>query len=108
MGFIMLAVTDKAVGVIRDITTQQNLPEGAGLRIAADPVADSLTLSVSPKPQDGDVVLDASGARIFLDFEAAQLLDDKALDAGTDDSGAVQFAVVVQPGRHNGRADGAG
>ena len=30
----MLAVTDNAVAVIRDLTGQQNLPDGAGVRIA--------------------------------------------------------------------------
>jgi iron-sulfur cluster assembly protein len=93
----VLAVTDTAAAVIRDLTTQQDAPEGAGLRIATDDDAASLMLSLSPQPQAGDVVLDADGARIFLDSGAATMLDDKALDAETDTSGAVQFAVVTQP-----------
>jgi Fe-S cluster assembly iron-binding protein IscA len=94
----VLAVTDTAAAVIRDLTTQQDAPEGTGLRITTDPGAESLMLSLSPQPQDGDVVLDAAGAKIFLDSGAATMLDDKALDAETDDAtGSVQFAVVTQP-----------
>jgi iron-sulfur cluster assembly protein len=96
--FIMLTVTDNAVAVIRNLTGQQQVPDGAGLRIATDPSAGSLTLSLAPEPQEGDQVLDASGARLFLDSEAAQLLDDKALDAAVDAAGTVQFAVAEQPG----------
>jgi iron-sulfur cluster assembly protein len=95
--FIMLAITDNAVAVIRDLTGTQNAPDGAGLRIATDASAGSLTLSLAPQPEEGDQVLDASGARLFLDSGAAQVLDDKALDAAVDDQGAVQFAVAEQP-----------
>jgi iron-sulfur cluster assembly protein len=93
----MLAVTENAAAVIRDLTGSENAAVGAGLRIATDPSAGSLTLSLAPEPAEGDQVLDASGARLFLDFAAAQLLDDKALDAAVDDQGAVQFAVTDVP-----------
>jgi hypothetical protein len=43
-------------------------------------------------------VVDSSGARLFLDNDAALLLDDKALDASVDDQGTVQFALAEQPG----------
>ncbi len=79
----MLAVTDNAATAIRDITAAQEVPAGAGLRIAADDAATgALTLSVVAEPVIGDQVVDASGARVFLDSQAAELLDDKELDAG--------------------------
>jgi Fe-S cluster assembly iron-binding protein IscA len=90
----MLTLTENAVTVIRNLTDQQEVPEGAGLRIATDESAGALTLSLATEPEDGDQVLDASGARLFLDSEAAELLDDKALDAAVDPQGAVQFAVA--------------
>jgi Fe-S cluster assembly iron-binding protein IscA len=93
----MLTVTENAVSVIRNLTDQQEVPEGAGLRIATDPSAGALTLSLAEAPLDGDEVLDESGARLFLDAEAAVLLDDKALDAAVDPDGRVQFAVGEQP-----------
>jgi iron-sulfur cluster assembly protein len=93
----MLTLTDNAVLVIRDLTTQPEVPDGAGLRIATDPSAGSLTLAVAAQPARDDQVLDEAGARIFLDPEAAQLLDDKALDAAVDQQGAVQFGIEERP-----------
>lgn len=92
----MLTLTENAVLVIRDLTTQPEVPEGAGLRIASDPAAGSLTLALVGSPAQGDQVLDDSGARIFLDPEAARVLDDKALDAAVDPQGGVQFGFAEQ------------
>jgi Fe-S cluster assembly iron-binding protein IscA len=92
----MLAVTDNAATAIRDITSQEAVPIGSGLRIAADENGSSLTLSLVAKPFDGDQVLDSQGARLFLDNQAALLLDDKELDVTVDPTGDVQFAVADQ------------
>jgi Fe-S cluster assembly iron-binding protein IscA len=89
-------MTDNAVAAIRSLTTQPNVPDSAGLRIATDRSAGALQLTVAPEPHDGDQVVDTSGARLFLDTEAATLLDDKALDATVDDQGSVQFALAEQ------------
>jgi iron-sulfur cluster assembly protein len=94
----MLTVTDNAVAAIRSLTDQPEVPDGTGLRIATDPTAGSLQLSLSPEPHEGDQVVDNSGARLFLDSDAALLLNDKALDASVDDQGTVQFALAEQPG----------
>lgn len=93
----MLTVTDNAVAAIRSLTAAPEVPDGAGLRIATDPAAGALQLTVSPEPQEGDAVVDNAGARLFLDTDAALLLDDKALDATVDDQGSVQFALAEQP-----------
>jgi iron-sulfur cluster assembly protein len=93
----MLTLTENAVLVIRDLTAQQAAPEGAGLRIATDLAAGSLTLALAEQPAQGDQVVDESGARIFLDADAAQLLDDKALDAAVDAEGTVQFGFAEAP-----------
>jgi iron-sulfur cluster assembly protein len=95
----MLTVTENAVAAIISITDQDAVPDGAGLRLAADAAAGSLALSLAPTPQDGDVVVDASGARVFLDPPAAELLDDKALDARVDADGTMQFTVAEAEGR---------
>lgn len=92
----MLTVTDNAVAAIRSLTDQPEVPDGAGLRIATDASAGALQLSVAPEPHTGDHVVDNAGARLFLDTDAAVLLDDKSLDASVDDQGAVQFAVAEQ------------
>lgn len=93
----MLTLTENAVLVIRDLTDQQEVPDGAGLRIATDPAAGSFTITLAARPAQGDHVLQDSGARIFLDPDAAQILDDKALDAAVDAQGGVQFGFFEQP-----------
>ena len=92
----MLAVTDNAATAIRDITSKEAVAPEAGLRIATDDTGASLTLSLVAEPFEGDQVVDASGARLFLDSDAALLLDDKELDVAVDPSGDVQFAVADQ------------
>ncbi len=92
----MLTLTDNAVTVIRNLTDQEDVPDGSGLRIATDPGAGALTLALAEAPLDGDEVVDRSGARLFLDAEAAVLLDDKALDAAVEPDGRVQFALGEQ------------
>jgi len=90
-------VTENAVTEIRNLTDQPQVPEGGGVRIATDPIAGSLTLSLAATPAEDDMVLDADGARLFLDSSVTTLLDDKTLDVVTDPSGHVQFAVAEQP-----------
>jgi Fe-S cluster assembly iron-binding protein IscA len=79
------------------LTDQPQAPEGGGVRIATDPTVGNLTLSLAATPAEDDTVLDADGARLFLDSSATALLDDKTLDAVTDPSGQVQFAFAEQP-----------
>jgi Fe-S cluster assembly iron-binding protein IscA len=92
----MLTVTDNAATAIRDITSQDAVPPGAGLRIAAEDGGDALVLSLVAQPFEGDQIVDSAGARLFLDRQAAALLDDKELDVTVDPSGEVQFAVGDQ------------
>ncbi|MEU8230473.1 adhesin [Actinoplanes sp. NPDC048967] len=92
----MLAVTENAAAAIRDLTSQPTVPDGAGLRIAADPQGGALSLSLAPLPKAGDQIVNAAGARLFIDADAATLLDDKALDAVVDGTGTVEFAVSPQ------------
>ncbi|MEU2611270.1 iron-sulfur cluster biosynthesis family protein [Micromonospora sp. NPDC007271] len=87
----MLTMTDNAVLVIRDLTEQQDVGEAGGLRIAADTSAGSLSIELVPQPVQGDQVVDNQGARIFLDADAAQLLNDTSVDAVVDEEGIVQF-----------------
>ncbi|PWU43419.1 adhesin [Micromonospora globispora] len=87
----MLTMTENAVMVIRDLALQQDVAEGGGLRIAADTDAGSLSIELVEQPVQGDQVLDNQGARIFLDADAAELLNDTSVDASVDDEGIVQF-----------------
>jgi iron-sulfur cluster assembly protein len=92
----MLAVTENATSVIQQLTERPELPDGAGLRIASSEEAPNLTVAPAGAPEDGDQVLDNEGARVFLEPEAATILDDKVLDARVNDSGGVEFLVAAQ------------
>ncbi|MFC0098476.1 iron-sulfur cluster biosynthesis family protein [Micromonospora marina] len=87
----MLTMTDNAVLVIRDLAAQQDVADAGGLRIAADTDAGSLSIELVPQPVRGDQVVDTEGARIFLDSDAAELLNDTSVDAMVDEEGVVQF-----------------
>ena len=81
----MLMLTDTAKDMVRDLVSSGEAPEGSGLRISAareeggDGAA--LSLELATEPTAGDEVLDDGGTRVFLEPEAALLLDGKILDA---------------------------
>jgi hypothetical protein len=90
----VVTVSDNATDAIRQIVTQPDVPQGSGLRIAADPAGSTLQVAVSPMPHPGDTVLDAViDAPLFLSAEADALLSDKVIDAEMTGSGQVQFIV---------------
>lgn len=96
----MLAISEDAAAAIRGIVGASGVPEGAGLRITREQITDEsgkprtdLRLSLVAAPEEGDEVLEAE--RVFVDPGAAELLDDKLLDAdyvGDD----VRFSLDVQ------------
>lgn len=92
----MLTLTENASTEIRNIVADPQVPDGCGLRIANDPAAGGLTLTLAAAPAEDDQVLDEDGARVFLEPQAAQLLDDKSLDAATDGDGQLRFTVAGQ------------
>lgn len=52
-------------------------------------------LSVVPLPAEDDEVIEEQGARVFLEPEAASLLDDKVLDASVEQD-QVAFTIAEQ------------
>jgi len=96
-GDVMLVLTDNATNVIRALAERPELPDASGLRIAsADDGAGALTITTVGTPEAGDQVVEDQGARLFLEPEAAQLLDDKVLDAMVTEDGRVQFLLATQ------------
>lgn len=82
----MLTVTDEAATAIDGILASRDLPDEAGVRVTAEFNATSsdspgpeLQLQVVERPQPGDQIVD--GASVFLEPEAAALLDERTLDA---------------------------
>jgi Fe-S cluster assembly iron-binding protein IscA len=96
----MLTLTDSAKEMVRDMVSAGDAPAGSGLRIAVvqdDGEGADLSIEVAGEPAEGDQVLDEDGMRIFLEPEAASLLDDKILDAERHDD-HFHFRLDDQPG----------
>lgn len=92
----MLTLTENASAIVKEIASQAE-GETAGLRIAAEPGPEAnFAISAAGEPQPGDQVVEQSGAVVYLENEAAEVLSDKVLDAGVDESGNVEFALAQQ------------
>jgi Fe-S cluster assembly iron-binding protein IscA len=84
----MLTVTEAAARAINSLVTQNDMPDGAGLRIAPQSQtsrAEGLGLSIARAPGDGDTVLDAYGAKVFLSPGLAYDLHEQQLDVDERD-----------------------
>lgn len=90
-----LTLTENAATEIRNLVAQPEVPDDGGVRIASSGDG-ALMLSLTAAPEGGDAVIEDAGARIFLEPQAGQLLDDKTLDAGVDPQGQVQFTLAEQ------------
>jgi len=82
----VLAISEDAAAAIKGIVGAEGVPDGAGLRITREENTDAggnartdLRLSVVAGPREGDQVMEAE--RVFVDPDAAELLDDKLLEA---------------------------
>jgi iron-sulfur cluster assembly protein len=92
----MLTITSTAAEAIRAIVENTDVPEEGGIRISVarqNGAQASLELAVTPAPMEGDEVLDAKGAHVFLDELASVALDDKSLDAQIE-GGEISFGIV--------------
>ena len=93
----MLTLTDNAVTAIRALTSQPEQPPDTGLRIMGQGQGEGVPpfqLALAETPAEGDQVIEANGARVFLADDTAQVLADKALDAEVDAEGGVAFSVT--------------
>jgi iron-sulfur cluster assembly protein len=79
----MLEMTDQAVDVIRGIVADSEVGPNGGLRITGSNEGNgeaALEFELAPEPLDGDEVVRAGGAVVFMDETAAAVLADKTLD----------------------------
>ena len=100
----MLVLTEAAAEAVKSVTSNPQVPEGAGLRIAPSaPDSGSnadFQLTAALVPAEDDQVIEAAGARVFLEPQAAAYLEDKVLDAQVDEQGEAHFSLAVQePGQ---------
>jgi iron-sulfur cluster assembly protein len=89
---------DSAVQAVKDIvSSSEQVPETGGLRMVAEREGTQakFQLSVVPLPAEDDEVIDEQGARVFLEPDAASLLDDKVLDASVEQN-QVAFTIADQ------------
>ncbi len=96
----MLIVTEAAAEVVKSFTASPQAPEGVGLRIASSTPEsgnpESLRVSAAAGPDENDQVIEAAGARVYLEPQAAAFLDDKVLDAQVDGEGKAHFFLGSQ------------
>jgi iron-sulfur cluster assembly protein len=96
----MLVLTEAAAEVVKSVTSTPQAPDGAGLRIASStPEPESpgaLQVTATAGPGENDQVIEAAGARVFLEPQAAVYLDDKVLDAQVDEQGNAHFSLAMQ------------
>lgn len=91
----MLTLTPRAESAIRDILSTSSVGEDGGLRISADPGADGevgFRLALVEAPGPADRVVEEVDVPVFLEPQAAPLLDEGVLDATAQDDG-VTFTV---------------
>jgi iron-sulfur cluster assembly protein len=94
----LLALTDSAVQAVKDIVSSSDeASETRGLRLVAERAGTQANfhLNVVPLPAEDDEVIEEQGARVFLEPEAASLLDDKVLDASVEQN-QVAFTIADQ------------
>jgi Fe-S cluster assembly iron-binding protein IscA len=96
----MLTFTHEAAEAIDAVVHSAPVEtETAGLRITRGVAPDGqpgLTLAVADAPESDDAIVEAENTPVFLDAEAAALLDDKVLDAQVE-GGQVGFMLRDQP-----------
>ena len=96
----MLVLTEAAAEAVKSVTSTPQTPAGTGLRIvssASDPEdPGALQVTAAAGPGENDQVIEAAGARVFLEPQAAAYLDDKVLDAQLDEEGKAQFILGLQ------------
>ena len=96
----MLVLTEAAAEVVKSVTSTPQIPEGAGLRISSSAQdtenPGGLRLAAAPGPGGDDQVIEAAGARVFVEPQAAAYLADKVLDARVDEQGEAHFTLGVQ------------
>ncbi len=96
----MLVLTEAAAEVVKSVTSTPQTPDETGLRIVSstpepkDPGA--LQVTAAAGPGENDQVIEAAGARVFLEPQAAAYLDDKVLDAQLDEQGKAHFMLGEQ------------
>jgi iron-sulfur cluster assembly protein len=80
----MLSLSPNAVEAVDNLLhSNPEVPDEAGLRIGTAGVSE-FRLEIAAEPAPDDQVIEEGGARVFVDSEAAPMLDNAELDARQD------------------------
>jgi len=81
-------MTHRAAQAIRELVTAAGFEDDAGLRLSLEKPANGtepeFALAVAQAPNETDEVVEAEGARVFLEPAACAYFEDKVLDAEGD------------------------
>ncbi len=92
----MLTISKQARDLIRKIPGRIGGPT-AGLRIASSAeTGQQLSVQPAERPRHDDRAFDYEGARVYLDPEAVDRLEDRMLDVREEDPDHVQFVCIEQ------------
>jgi Fe-S cluster assembly iron-binding protein IscA len=97
----VLSLTSDATQAIERILKAPGVPDDAGLRIMPvaptdeSEVTSELQVEVANQPDERDAVIEANGARVFVEDSLCGYLDDKTLDAETDRE-RIRFSLAGQ------------
>ena len=89
---VNLSVTEPAANEIKKfMTSEEGLPETAGLRVRVVPGGCSgfqYSLNIEEESRQGDFILDDKGVRLFVDMFSAQYLNGVEIDYVTNVMGS--------------------
>lgn len=96
----MLEISSQAEEAIRDILASEGVPEGAAFRISSQRSSGSdadsdLAVAITESAEPEDQIVEGEDVEIRVEPVAAEMLEDKQLDATVSD-GQVQFSVSDQ------------
>ncbi|HEU4905217.1 MAG TPA: HesB/YadR/YfhF-family protein [Solirubrobacterales bacterium] len=94
----MLELSSQAEEAIRGILASEGVPDGASFRISAQQSAEAeggLAVSIVDEAPPEDQVVEGDDVEVRLEPTAAEMLDDKQLDAQVA-NGEVQFSLNAQ------------
>jgi iron-sulfur cluster assembly protein len=100
-----MRLTDDAVTAVKDMVARAGELPSAGVRIAVERGTREVAVQfvVERQPAEDDEIIETKGARLFLEPEAAALLDDKLLDVGEAEAGP-SFRFASRPSEERDRA----
>jgi Fe-S cluster assembly iron-binding protein IscA len=77
----VLTISHDAARLVRALTQDADLPDGAGMRIVIDQNHRSLSMGLARHPEPDDTIVTSNGVRVFLSESASKRLDRRDLRA---------------------------